>query len=299
MGSQVSFTPGYTPPRAAHGDTSNVTRAIAQAAEATGADFDYLMAQARIESSMNPGARARTSSAEGLYQFIDSTWLSTLDRHGERYGYGAVADAIQSRAGRSSISNPGNTAAIMALKFDPQASAMMAGALAQDNRAELMAVLGREPDATELYMAHFLGSAGAGKFLSALARDPSASAAPLMPQAAAANRSIFYTPGGAPRSLEGVMNLMRGKMQVAMAAEGLPPSATGNASPSARFEQAAREWSPSPMADSPMMAPSAPPAAQRQRPSMADLLQSSFASADRPMPSHVRGAYNKLKAMNL
>ncbi|KLE31292.1 hypothetical protein AAW00_13845 [Aurantiacibacter luteus] len=279
--------------------------AIARAAEATGADFDYLLAQARLESALDPAARARTSSAEGLYQFIDSTWLSTLDRHGERLGYAGVAGAIETRGGRSAVSDPANAAAIMALKFDPHASAMMAGALAQDNRAQLMNVLGREPDATELYMAHFLGAAGAGRFLTALAQDPTAAAAALMPQAASANRSIFYGPGGASRSLGEVMGLMRGRMQTAMAAGGALPSSF-DSSPSARFASAARDWaSPAGMTGTGGArlgvgavagAQGAPP---QQRPSMADLLHASFATGDRPMPAHVRGAYDRLKAMNL
>jgi len=43
-----------------------VRSAIAKAAQRTGVDFDYLLAQARIESSLNPNAKARTSSAAGL-----------------------------------------------------------------------------------------------------------------------------------------------------------------------------------------------------------------------------------------
>ncbi|MCX7676587.1 MAG: transglycosylase SLT domain-containing protein, partial [Alteraurantiacibacter sp.] len=62
--------------------TARAEAAIARAAQATGTDFSYLLAQARIESGLNPAARARTSSASGLFQFIDQTWLATLDRHG-------------------------------------------------------------------------------------------------------------------------------------------------------------------------------------------------------------------------
>jgi hypothetical protein len=46
-----------------------VTTAIATASRRTGVDFNYLLSQARVESSMNPNARASTSSASGLYRF--------------------------------------------------------------------------------------------------------------------------------------------------------------------------------------------------------------------------------------
>ena len=62
--------------------------AIAHASQRTGVDFSYLLAQARIESGLDPQAEARTSSASGLFQFIDQTWLSTLDRHGAALGLG-------------------------------------------------------------------------------------------------------------------------------------------------------------------------------------------------------------------
>ncbi|WP_295527406.1 transglycosylase SLT domain-containing protein [Novosphingobium sp. Chol11] len=66
--------------------SGEVHGAIARAAEATGVDFNYLLAQARIESGLNPAARAATSSAAGLYQFTGGTWMETLGRHGADYG---------------------------------------------------------------------------------------------------------------------------------------------------------------------------------------------------------------------
>jgi soluble lytic murein transglycosylase-like protein len=65
---------------------TEVRAAIARASAATGVDFDYLLAQAKIESGLQPTARAATSSAGGLYQFTTGTWLETLDRHGAKYG---------------------------------------------------------------------------------------------------------------------------------------------------------------------------------------------------------------------
>ena len=189
-----------------------VRAAIARAAQATGIDFDYLLGQARIESSLDPNARAGTSSAAGLYQFTKGTWLETLDRHGAEHGYGWAAAAIEN----GTVRDPAMRGQILAMRFDPAAAALMAGELAGDNRDALAGILGREPDAAELYLAHFLGADGASRFLTALASDPAQSAAALFPQAAEANRGIFFAPGGTPRSLGAVMDLLRGKMASAM-----------------------------------------------------------------------------------
>ena len=37
----------------------------------TGADFQYLLATAQVESNLNPNAQAPTSSARGLFQFTE------------------------------------------------------------------------------------------------------------------------------------------------------------------------------------------------------------------------------------
>ena len=52
----------------------NVYDAIKNAAAKTGVNFTYLMEKAAVESSFNPDAKAKTSSATGLFQFIEQTW---------------------------------------------------------------------------------------------------------------------------------------------------------------------------------------------------------------------------------
>src|SRR3546814_4297844 len=76
------------------GRGNRVTNAIAMASRQTGVDFNYLFNQAKIESGFNPNARASTSSATGLYQFIDQSWLGVVNDHGEKYGLGWAANAI-------------------------------------------------------------------------------------------------------------------------------------------------------------------------------------------------------------
>ena len=187
-----------------------VEGALRRASQATGVDFDFLVRTAKRESSFNPGAKARTSSAAGLFQFIEQTWLSTVKRHGAKHGMQQVADLIsRGTDGRWRVSNPEARRAVLNLRFDAQAASLMAGELASDHAAYLRGRTGKEPTAGDLYAAHFLGPAGSAKLIEALRSNPERSAASLFPDAAAANRPIFYR-GGRPATVAEVYaNLSR------------------------------------------------------------------------------------------
>ena len=279
------------------GGETQVRAAIARAASASGVNFDYLLAQAKIESNLNPGARASTSSAAGLYQFTDATWISTLAKHGAEYGLPWASDpAMRQQA--------------MALRYDPQVSALMAAGLASDNKASLTASLGHEPDSSELYLGHFLGADGAARFLNALAIDPSQSAAALMPAAAGSNRAIFYRPDGSQRSVGEVMGLVRGKFAaameggsemdwslaaVSMSPDGMPVSAA----PAVPQGPIAQAFHSAAQQSGQQSAQTASAPAQQ---SMAQVLEQAFAlgtPAGSAMPGHVRSAYAKLSALGL
>jgi len=184
------------------GGVPQITGAIRQAAQSTGISFEYLLTTAQIESNMNPSAQASTSSAKGLYQFIDQTWLGTMKQDGAALGLGQYADAItRSSDGRYQVSDPAMRTAILRLRNDPQASAMLAGALTRNNAALVSSNIGRQPTNGELYIAHFLGADGAGKMINAASSRPQTSAAAMFPNAAAANRNIFYDHSGRARSV--------------------------------------------------------------------------------------------------
>lgn len=289
-----------------------VEAAIASAAERTTVDFNYLLAQAEVESSMDPNARAATSSATGLYQFIESTWLGTVKKHGARFGLGALAEQIDVTASGSAwVADPVQREAILALRNDPQVAAFMAAGLAEDNRAHLMPILGRQPSHAELYLAHFLGAGGAGRFLSELQADPSQSAAALFARPAAANRAIFFSPDGNPRSLAQVMDVIGGKL-----ARALDRASDGKAMRFARADYSAPPsyaagFTPSPylIADEDVFGPGMPPAltqstlpAATLRPSrapMSQLLSATFGTDPAAAPPQVRRAYSQLKALGL
>lgn len=184
---------------------AKIASTIRQAADATGASFDYLVSAAKIESNLNPKAQASTSSARGLYQFIEQTWLGTVKQAGAAFGFGHYADAIsQSPSGTYSVNDAATREQILKLRDDPAANAAMAGVLTQTNSFRLTSELGRRPTEGELYMAHFLGAGGAAKLIGAAQDNPRASAVALFPNAAAANRPIFYNSNGSARSVSEV-----------------------------------------------------------------------------------------------
>src|ERR1700686_1383433 len=186
-----------------------IAGAIKQAANTTGTSFQYLLATAKMESNFNSRASASTSSARGLYQFIDQTWLGTVKEAGAQLGYGKYADAItKSPSGSYSVSDPAARSAIMKLRDDPDAASSMAAVLTQSNSFRLTGKIGRRPTDGELYMAHFMGVGGAAKLVSNAEDNPNASAARLFPNAAAANRSIFFDRSGSARSVSDVYSVL-------------------------------------------------------------------------------------------
>lgn len=190
-----------------------VTRAIAASARRTGVDFGYLMGQARIESGLNPDAKASTSSATGLYQFIDQSWLGVVEKHGARHGLDWAANAIQrDGSGRYRVADPDTRQAILALRRNPEIAALMAGEFASDNRDYLEGSLGRQAAPVDLYLAHFLGPDGARQFLAAHDANPDAAAAPQFGRAAGANRAIFFDSAGQPRSFADIRNRFAEKL---------------------------------------------------------------------------------------
>jgi hypothetical protein len=185
-----------------------VEAAIQSASNATGVDFGFLMGTARRESGYNPTAKAPTSSAAGLYQFTDQTWLSTMKRFGARHGYARYADLIEAGSdGRYHAVSAEARQAVMALRLDPKAAALMAGELTQDHASYLRGRVGRDPTAGELYVAHFLGPAGSARLIEAVRANPAANASAIFPDAAHANRSIFFREGRAATVSEVYANL--------------------------------------------------------------------------------------------
>lgn len=172
--------------------TADVDKALQAASRATGVDFSYLVANASLESSLDPMAKAKTSSAAGLFQFIDSTWEGMVERHGAKIGLANEAEAL-----KSGDISAAERKRIMNLRYDAGVAARLGAEFAAENAAHLRQSLKREPEDVDLYLAHFLGPGGATKFLERIDATPSAAAAQAFPAAAKANPSVFYKNGQA------------------------------------------------------------------------------------------------------
>jgi transglycosylase-like protein with SLT domain len=205
---------------------SVVEGAIQRASAVTGVDFTFLLGTARRESAFNPTAHARTSSAAGLFQFVDQTWLATLKQHGAKYGYARYAALIQQGAdGRYFVEGAEARKAVMDLKLDPHAASLMAGELASDHASYLRGRMGRDPTPGELYAAHVLGPKGSASLIDAVRSNPSTTAAALFPDAAVANRGLFYRDGRAVSVGELYANLTRTPDDTAVAPAAPPRAA--------------------------------------------------------------------------
>jgi hypothetical protein len=201
--SNATAAAGVDPARA------RVAGAIKQAASSTGVSFEYMLTTAKMESDFNPTAGASTSSARGLYQFIEQTWLGTVKEAGGQLGYAQYADAIgKTSSGDYVVRDAGMRRSIMKLRDDPVASSAMAAILTQSNSFQLTGKIGRRPTDSELYMAHFLGTGGAAKLIAQAEDHPQASATRMFPNAAAANRPIFYDRTGRGRSVSEVHSVL-------------------------------------------------------------------------------------------
>src|SRR5215468_10895835 len=93
--STPSGPPSPAPIQGTRPAATAVTGAIRKASQSTGASFDYLLATAKVESNLNPNLTMRSSTATGLFQFLEQTWLGVMQSAGPAFGYGHYADAIK------------------------------------------------------------------------------------------------------------------------------------------------------------------------------------------------------------
>lgn len=193
--------------------SQRVVNAVESAAAKTGADFSQLMEKASTESGFNPSAKSKSSSATGLFQFIDSTWLGMVKQYGAKFGLGQYASQIQIKNGKPCVANCSVKNAILNLRKNPEISAMMAGMASADDKNYLQANTDGPVGGTEMYLAHFMGAGTAAKFLNDRADNGSASAAQLFPKQAHANKSVFFnSTTGHARTLDQVYNILARKI---------------------------------------------------------------------------------------
>lgn len=168
-----------------------LTATIQKASLKTGVDFSYMMEKAAAESNFDTDAQAKTSSARGMYQFIESTWLQMVNRYGDRNGLGEYADHINDQG---KVTSAAMRKEILALRDDPEVASLMAGEFASENKRTLInsGISAEKIGSTELYLAHFLGAGAASQFIKGMDKNPLAPAADIFPKAAQANKNVFY-----------------------------------------------------------------------------------------------------------
>jgi len=228
---QAEAAPSVLSSMAAAG-ADRVVAALQKAAAKTGSDFHYLLGTAMRESSLKPHAQSSTSSATGLFQFIEQTWLGLVKEHGAEHGLGNLAAAITRQPDGRYRADAEVKQNILALRKDPEVCALMAGEYAKSTQGTLRAGLGREVCGGELYAAHFLGPDAALKLIKLAASDPGASAVAQFPQAASANKSVFLHADGTAKSVREVYDWAvrqpgaAGTLRVPQVAEAAEPVTT-------------------------------------------------------------------------
>ena len=212
-------------------DQAAIVTALKNAADATGSDFHYLLGTAMRESSLKPQAQSSTSSAAGLFQFLDQTWLGLVKEHGAKYGLGREAGQITKQGDRFRCADDDSRTAILALRKNPQIASFMAGEFAKATAGQMQTNLGRGVCGGELYAAHFLGPDAACKLIRLNDAEPGAKAASLFPHAADANKSIFFHADGAAKSVREVYDwVMRQPGAPTVQVAKAEPAATPHAS---------------------------------------------------------------------
>jgi hypothetical protein len=215
--------PEAAAPTAAAGQLNvdpSVIAAIRSASAQSGTRFDVMLASATLESGLNPTAQASGSSAKGLFQFVDQTWLQAVRQYGPSHGLGAEAAAVVRRGAGLTVEDPALRQRILDLRDNPTIASELAGDHLRGITDKLTQTLGRPPDAPETYLGHFLGGGGASQMLQALQSTPNRPAADLLPEAAGANPSMFRSANGAPYSVEQFMAHLRARVAGAYAALG-------------------------------------------------------------------------------
>jgi hypothetical protein len=146
--------------------------------------FDYMAAVEFVESSNNPKARAKTSSAAGLHQFLEGTWQEYTKKMGVNY---TLDD-----------------------RFDPEKSREVFNYFTNENARRLKETIGRDPTPTEKYLAHFFGVNGARKLLTATPNTPADKVA--TKRQLQANNAVFYE-GDRVRTVAEVTDFFRTKLK--------------------------------------------------------------------------------------
>ena len=170
---------------------------IRMASDQSGADFTYMMKLAEAESSFVHTAKASTSSATGLYQFIEGTWSYMILNYGGKHGlgyFGPQVETYKDELGRDQarVPNPLIRQALLDMRSNPQLAALFSADFQDENKAKEACYVDGTVTRTDLYLAHFLGPSDAVWFITEMKKDPKQSAPDTFPEEANYNQNVFY-----------------------------------------------------------------------------------------------------------
>ncbi|HEY5796163.1 MAG TPA: transglycosylase SLT domain-containing protein [Bosea sp. (in: a-proteobacteria)] len=174
----------------------HLVETIVRAGKVVGADPTLLMAVADKESSFSTSVQAKTSSATGLYQFIEQTWLGVVSEFGAKHGLAAETKLIGKNGKQFFVLDAAERQRILDLRREPYLSALLAGEMLKRDTLRLEKAMGRHLTGGEIYLIHFLGPDAAQTFIETMEETPDVKAAELLPRPAQANRPIFYAEAG-------------------------------------------------------------------------------------------------------
>ena len=146
--------------------TKEVATAIESASTKTGVDQSILYSMIKQESAFNPNAKAKTSTAKGLGQFLNKTWDGIVKKYSAQYPE------------------------LLKGQYNPEANALATALYIKDN-AKVLSAKKIKIDATSIYAAHFLGAKGALDLFNPNLDDKD-DAVIKFPKEAKANHGIFY-----------------------------------------------------------------------------------------------------------
>lgn len=144
----------------------------------TGVPTTYARALFAQEGGDNTEAANPRSTARGLTQFIEGTWLQMMREYGPRYGLPqSLANQIEQKpngAWRARTREAHDQ--LMELRFSPEWNAVMSGHYANQEHGDMVRRAGRPVSIEETYLAHFMNGDVAGQWVRAVGNQPQTNA---------------------------------------------------------------------------------------------------------------------------